>query len=90
MTYRDTQEAADFIATGDSRETSPEIMQAIAFFARNTQEAEMLWNGDGFGVICHPSDLWENVTGNGQRQPDEFCWGTAGTQWWTHLDSAEG
>ena len=61
--FSDTQEGETFIASGDGRETSPEIMEAIAFFARNLAEAEALWNGDGFGTICHPSDLRERVTG---------------------------
>jgi hypothetical protein len=85
--FRDTNTAAEFIASGDSRETSPEIMQAIAFFARNAAEAEALWNGDGFGVVCHPIDLWEHVTKNGMRDPSEFCWGSAGTHWWDSLSS---
>lgn len=80
--WNETQEAADFIATGGSRETSPEIMKAIAFFARNKEEAEALWNGEGFGRICHPTDLWEHVTGNGLRNPEEFCWGASGFLWW--------
>ncbi len=87
--FRDTQEAEDFIATGDSRETSREIMEAIAALAQNTQEAEMLWNGDGFGEICHTIDIWEIVTRNGQRDPEEFCWGTAGHNWWAHIDGGE-
>jgi hypothetical protein len=75
-------EAADFIATADSRETSPEIMEAIAFFARNKAEAEALWNGGGLGKICNPHDLWERVTKNGLRDADEFFWGAAGNGWW--------
>ena len=85
MAYRDTQEAADFIASGDSRETSPEIMRAIAFFARNTAEAERLWNGDGFGEICHTTDFWEAVTHNGLYETVEFCWGAAGRAWWSAI-----
>lgn len=88
-TWTETQEAEDFIASGESRETSREIMQAIAFFARNLAEAEALWNGNGFGAICHPTDLWERVTGNGQRDPEGVVWGAAGSGWWAHI-SAEG
>jgi hypothetical protein len=33
--FRDTDEAATFIATAASRETSIEVMRAIAFFARD-------------------------------------------------------
>ena len=80
--WTETQEADDFIASGDSRETSAEIMRAIAFFARNQAEAEALWNGAGFGTVCHTTDLWEHVTKNGHYSPDEFCWGASGSQWW--------
>jgi hypothetical protein len=83
--FSETAEAAAFIASADSRETSPKIMQAIVFFARDLREAEALWNGDGFGCICHPSDLWEHVTGNGRIDPSEFCWGAAGTKWWHQI-----
>jgi hypothetical protein len=86
-TWNETQEADDFIATADSRETSPKIMEAIAFFARNKAEAESLWDGDGFGAVCTPLDLWENVTNNGQIDDTEFCWGAAGRQWWSHIQS---
>ena len=83
--FNETPEAAAFIATADSRETSPEIMKAITFFARDINEAEALWNGDGFGVVCHVSDLWENVTNNGQRDATEFSWGAAGRNWMDHI-----
>lgn len=87
MTFRDTDDGATFLATADSRETSIEIMQAIAFFAQNAAEAESLWNGDSFGVVCHPIDIWEHVTKNGLRDPMEFCWGTAGRNWWSHINA---
>lgn len=85
--WSETNEAADFIATADSRETSKEIMRAIAFFAQNTEEAEALWNGDGFGEICHPSDMWEHVTKNGLRDASDYSWGTAGKNWWAHIQA---
>jgi hypothetical protein len=77
----DETAAAEFIASGDSRETSSEIMQAIDYFARDLSEAEALWAGDGFGVVCQVSDLWENVTQNGLHDATEFCWGAAGRNW---------
>lgn len=79
--FRETAEADAFIASGDSLGTSSEIMQAIAYFARDLSEAEALWAGDGFGVVCHVSDLWENVTQNGLHDATEFCWGAAGRNW---------
>jgi hypothetical protein len=83
--WHETAEAVAWVATGDTRETSREIMEAIAFFAANLDEAEALWNGDGFGTICHETDLWERVTGNGRRYSSEFCWGSAGRNWWTFI-----
>jgi len=85
--FNETAAAAAFIATADSRETSPEIMQTIAFFARDIAEAEALWNGDGFGVVCQVSDFWENVTNNGQMDATEFCWGDAGRNWMDALNA---
>lgn len=80
--FRDTRMGKAFVRSGESRETSPEIMVAIAFFARNLAEAETLWRGDGFGTICHPPDLWEQVTCNGRFDARDFIWGAAGNQWW--------
>jgi hypothetical protein len=73
--FRETDAAADFIASAASRETSPEVMQAIAFFARDAAEAEALWQGDGIGRIAHASDIWEHATGNGRLRGDDLFWG---------------
>jgi hypothetical protein len=79
--FNETDEGRAFIATGDSRETSKEIMDAIAFFARNIDEAEALWNGDGLGQIANPSDICEHVTRNGLRDATDYVWGAAGANW---------
>jgi hypothetical protein len=79
--FNETDEGRAFIATGDSRETSPEIMEAIAFFARNIAEAEALWNGEGLGEIANPSDIWEHVTRNGLRDASDYVWGAAAADW---------
>lgn len=81
----ETDEAAEFISTANSRETSREIMEAIASLARDLDEAEALWDGDGFGRIANPSDIWERVTGNGRRDASDYCWGAAGTDWWAAI-----
>jgi hypothetical protein len=67
-----------FIASAASRETSPEIMDAIAFLARNVAEAEALW-ADGFSTCGTVADVQEIVTKNGRRDASEFVWGAAGT-----------
>jgi hypothetical protein len=38
-----SHEGAAFIASGTSRNTSREIMELIAFYARDLEEAERLW-----------------------------------------------
>jgi hypothetical protein len=86
--WSETNEATAFIHTGATRETSTEIMEAIAFFAKTLDEAESLWRGDGFGTICHPADIWEHVTKNGLRDASEFCWGSSGTTWWPAIEDA--
>jgi hypothetical protein len=87
--FRDTPDGADFIASADSRETSPEVMQAIAFFAHDLPEAERLWQDGPDSVICHPIDLWEHITRNGLRDPAEYFWGAAGNHWWDDMRPAE-
>jgi len=88
--FKDTDAGAAFIASADSRDTSPEIMEALAFFARDLAEAEALWNGDRIDnatcAICTPGDLWENVTKNGMHATTDFCWGAAGSGWWNDLN----
>jgi hypothetical protein len=76
--FRDTDEAATFIATAASRETSIEVMRAIAFFARDLSEAEAIWDGDA--IDCTMQDIWENATSNGAKNVD-LCWGDAGEAW---------
>jgi hypothetical protein len=80
--WTETDEALAFIATGDSRETSPEIMRAIAYFAHNLAQAEAVWaDGPEFHGI-NVSDIWEVATGNGRDgDGSELCWGAAGSHW---------
>jgi hypothetical protein len=73
--FIETDAAQAFIDTAASRETSPAIMTAIAFFARNEAEAVALWEGDGIGVVAHLSDIWENATNNGQIDDADLMWG---------------
>ena len=81
--WNTTDEADAFIASGDSRETSPEIMEAIAFFAHNLEEAEDIWaEGPIVTDACTITDIWEHATGNGHKgDGSDLCWGAAGTDW---------
>ena len=78
--FNETEAGADFIATGNSRETDPRIMRAIAFFARDLAEAEKIWEGD-FGGACSVLDIWENATNNGLIDATNLCWGASGSTW---------
>jgi orotate phosphoribosyltransferase len=66
-----------FNETADSRNTSTEVMEAIAFFARNEAEAEAveLWEGDPMKSIANLSDIWEHATNNGKIDDTESMWG---------------
>jgi hypothetical protein len=82
--FADTQAGADFIASAASRETSPEIMRAIAFFARTLDEAVLVWEeGAELTGVCTDLDIWEHVTGNGLRPATDYCWGASGSRWWS-------
>ena len=79
--FSESQEAADFIATAHSRETSAEIMMAIVFFAHDLAEAEKIWADGVLGGVVTMFDLWENITKNGAISSGEFYWGAASDQW---------
>lgn len=75
--FNETVEGKSFIATGDSRETSREIMEALAFFAQDAAEAEAFWNGD-FGDKIDYVSIWEHATNNGALDGYEMFWGAGG------------
>lgn len=78
--FAETDNGLAFIASAAARETSPEIMRAIAFFARNLEEAEAIWRGDMLGA-CDLLAIWEHVTNNGLTDAEFYVWGAAGNQW---------
>ena len=82
--FYDTDAGAEFIATANSRNTSPEIMEAIAFLARNAAEAEAIWEGDRLGE-SELLAIWEHATGNGFRDASALFWGAAGNDWAQHI-----
>jgi hypothetical protein len=70
--------ATRFIDTADSRETSPEIMEAIAGLSRSDENAVGIWEAPS------PEEalaIWERVTRNGLVSSTEFCWGSSGGRW---------
>lgn len=70
-TFGRTDAAIDWIATGDSRETSERVMRAIASLAHDEAEAEAIWGGGGDHVLA----VWEHATSNGALDPDTLFWG---------------
>ena len=81
MRWRDTPEADAFVASADSRETSPEILRAIAWFADSLDEANACWEDPDRSGVATVLDIWERVTGNGRRPAEDYCWGAAGSRW---------
>ena len=83
--YHRTERAAQendmktFIETGDSRETSKEIMEAIVFVAGgDSAEAVRIWEEPTEAELLA---IWERVTQNGLHDASEFCWGCEGSKW---------
>lgn len=88
--FAHTDAAQNFIDSAASRETSPQIMQAIVFFARNEQEAQAIWEGDGLGTHFHASDFWEAATNNGAIDAEDLYWGASGSRWWAQMQELAG
>lgn len=70
--FSHTDAGIDWIATGDSRETSDRVMRAIASLARDAEEAERIW---AYGSPKQILAIWEHATSNGSLDPDELFWG---------------
>lgn len=71
---------AAFVATAGARETSVEIMRAIASLSRNATEAQRIWEGD----LPRESTLraiWERATNSGSIDARDLHWGAAGNRW---------
>ncbi len=74
--WSSTDEADEFVATGDNRETSEEVMMVIADHATSLEDAEEIWN-DGFRDI-DDNQLWKEVTEDGELNGYKIYWGAAG------------
>ncbi len=72
--FRDSGAGYVFVSDAVGRNTSREIMEAIAFFARDMDEANALWAGDAIGVVANLSDIWEHATGNGRIDDETLIW----------------
>ena len=69
-----------FLSSGDSRETSPELMEAIYFVSGcdNKRAADIWEHGVTDGELV---SIVERVTHNGLREPTDFVWGAMGSNW---------
>ena len=74
--FRDTNAAAEFIATADSRNTSPEVMRAIAHYAHDRAQAVATWDGNGYSwdgsSVGH---IARHATDNGRLHGADLHWG---------------
>lgn len=68
----------DFLNTAASRETSPELMDAILHIAGNEAAAVRVWEEP---TEAEALAVWERVTKNGLIDSAEFVWGAAGSDW---------
>ena len=73
--FHETPAGVAFIATAASRETSPEVMKAIASVSANTEQADALWSGDGIDIICGMSRLVGIATDFGKIETADLYWG---------------
>jgi len=69
-----SEERDDFIDSADSRETSVEIMIAIANIACSLAHAEQIWEDADQHTVQKICETLENP-------PSSYCWGAAGNDW---------
>ena len=69
---------SQFLESAASRETSPEIMEAILYVAGSEKLAVGVWEAPSEAEALA---VWERVTRNGLRESADYCWGAAGAAW---------
>ena len=70
-----------FVDESDSRETSREILEAIAKRAVDYREAVRIWEDPASLNDSELIALWEAITGNGRITSGSLYWGGEGTHW---------
>lgn len=76
MNYDDR---AAFLATGNSRETSDTVMEAIAAFSADIATAEMIWEeGIEHWLDCDAKRFLDIATRDGAVDVADLCWGCSG------------
>lgn len=77
-TFANTDAAAEFIATANSRETSKTVMEAITQFAADAAEAETIWeNGLNSFDDQSAKAFIDTATRDGTIDLDDLCWGAS-------------
>lgn len=70
---------AAFLQESESRETSPEILEACWWAAAGDYpEAVRVWEDP---TDDESLEIWSRVTKNGRIPSSDYCWGAAGRQW---------
>ena len=77
----DAKEA--FLLEAESRETSPEILEACWWAANGDYpKAVRVWEAP---TDDESLEIWSRVTNNGLRCASDYCWGAAGSHWASQL-----
>ena len=69
-----SEDGVAFIASAAVRQTSPEVMKAFAWLARDEADAEQLWEGTGFSGVLTLFDVVEAATTKPRRKATNLLW----------------
>jgi len=67
-----------FINSSNSRQTSPEILEAIVRQSDSARNPADIWDDPTYPEALA---IWEIVTDNGLRDSTDYLWGEAGDAW---------
>jgi len=67
-----------FMNSSNSRQTSPEILEAIAIQSDSARSPADIWDDPTYPEALA---IWEIVTNNGLRDSAEYLWGEMGSVW---------
>jgi len=66
------------LSSSDSRQTSPEILEAIVRQSDSARSPADIWDAPTYPEALA---IWERVTDNGLRDSADYLWGEAGDAW---------
>ena len=76
----------EWMKQADSRETSPEIMEAICACHGGSRTPDAIWNAPTETALLA---IRERATKNGTTDAEDLCWGSAGSDWFRSDDTFE-